>query len=232
MSLTFIAEIGLNHNGNKGLISELVRQASRSSATYAKFQLGWRGKPGELNHLGKEDLLLIHRICDFYQIEPLFSVFNAESWDLLLSISPPRVVKIASRTHKEDKELVRKIAGNTEEVIISTGMAGFDDSLKQSMPNARFLWCISKYPLLPFEITKFPNNFPASGYAGISDHSQGNALSLIAATRKSVIFERHFTLDKSDTTIRDHALSSTPSEFKRLVDDVTEVSRLSNYLND
>ena len=28
---------------------------------------------------------------------------------------------------------------------------------------------------------------------------------------------KHFTLDKSDTTIRDHALSATPSEFKNLV---------------
>ena len=42
MSLTFIAEIGMNHNGHFGLIPELIRQASTSGADIAKFQLGWR----------------------------------------------------------------------------------------------------------------------------------------------------------------------------------------------
>ena len=31
------------------------------------------------------------------------------------------------------------------------------------------------------------------------------------------MIEKHFTLDKSDTTIRDHALSATPDEFAQLV---------------
>ena len=39
----------------------------------------------------------------------------------------------------------------------------------------------------------------------------------MAITRGASVIEKHFTLDKSDTTIRDHALSSTPSEFKNLV---------------
>ena len=30
--------------------------------------------------------------------------------------------------------------------------------------------------------------------------------------------KQHFTLDKSNTTIRDHSLSATPKEFKLLVD--------------
>ena len=35
--------------------------------------------------------------------------------------------------------------------------------------------------------------------------------------RGSEVIEKHFTLDKSDTTIRDHALSATPSEFASMV---------------
>jgi N-acetylneuraminate synthase (EC 2.5.1.56) len=30
------------------------------------------------------------------------------------------------------------------------------------------------------------------------------------------VIEKHFTLDKSDVTIRDHALSATPLEFAEL----------------
>ena len=47
--IKFIAEIGLNHNGNKDLIFELIRNASFSGADYVKFQLGWRGKEDEMN---------------------------------------------------------------------------------------------------------------------------------------------------------------------------------------
>jgi sialic acid synthase SpsE len=44
----FIAEIGLNHNGNFGLLYELIKQASSSGADIAKFQLGWRANKDEI----------------------------------------------------------------------------------------------------------------------------------------------------------------------------------------
>ena len=50
-------------------------------------------------------------------------------------------------------------------------------------------------------------------FRGLSDHSLGLSLSFLAISRGAQIIERHFTLDKSDQTIRDHALSSTPEEF-------------------
>ena len=39
----------------------------------------------------------------------------------------------------------------------------------------------------------------------------------MAISRGARVIEKHFTLDKSDTTIRDHALSATPREFRQLV---------------
>ena len=47
--VTFIAEIGMNHNGNFDLCFELIKQAKLSGANIVKFQLGWRDKPGEIN---------------------------------------------------------------------------------------------------------------------------------------------------------------------------------------
>ena len=49
--MLFIAEIGLNHNGNFDLGCEMIRQAKLAGADIAKFQLGWRDKPGEINRL-------------------------------------------------------------------------------------------------------------------------------------------------------------------------------------
>ena len=48
-NITFIAEIGMNHNGNFDLCFELIKQAKLSGANIVKFQLGWRDKPGEIN---------------------------------------------------------------------------------------------------------------------------------------------------------------------------------------
>ena len=42
MSIKFVAEIGLNHNGNFDLCHEMIRKAKFAGADYAKFQLGWR----------------------------------------------------------------------------------------------------------------------------------------------------------------------------------------------
>ena len=53
--------------------------------------------------------------------------------------------------------------------------------------------------------------------SGYSDHSVGIEVALMAIVRGANVIEKHLTLDKSDTTIRDHALSASPSEFKNLV---------------
>ena len=46
--MIFIAEIGMNHNGNFNLCYELIKQAKLSGADIAKFQLGWRDKKERL----------------------------------------------------------------------------------------------------------------------------------------------------------------------------------------
>ena len=88
------------------------------------------------------------------------------------------------------------------------------------------MWCKSIYPTAPWELKKFPKKFRSSDILGLSDHSIGIELSLIAISRGAQIIERHFTLDKSDTTIRDHALSLTPNEFKILVDNGKAIFKL------
>ena len=69
-NITFIAEIGLNHNGNFGLFFELIKQASFAGADFAKFQLGWRDKEDEINRRYPETWwkdgnkeLLIHKVA-------------------------------------------------------------------------------------------------------------------------------------------------------------------------
>ncbi len=80
-----------------------------------------------------------------------------------------------------------------------------------------YLWCLSKYPCEPKDLKKLPKNFNKSPYYGYSDHSIGIETSILAISRGAKIIEKHFTLDKSNTSIRDHSLSATPDEFRQMV---------------
>ncbi|MBF0628501.1 MAG: N-acetylneuraminate synthase family protein [Magnetococcales bacterium] len=214
--MIFIAEIGLNHNGHFGLAGEMIRQAKLAGADIAKMQLGWRDGEGEINRLTPEIIAQLYRIANHYEIELMFSVFHPAAWQMLQPFQPTRI-KIASRTVNDHPEMVREIIATGLPVIVSLGMWP-QESLPFGQPDTvDYLWCRSSYPAHPWELTGMPKSFANTPYAGYSDHALGIEAALLAIARGARIVEKHFTLDKSDTTIRDHALSATPAEFAQLV---------------
>ena len=64
---------------------------------------------------------------------------------------------------------------------------------------------------------------------GYSDHTIGIDTCLIAISRGAKVIEKHFTLDKSNTMIRDHTLSATPDEFRQMVEIGTEIEKKVNF---
>jgi len=213
--MLFIAEIGLNHNGNLDLSYELIKQAKLAGADIAKFQLGWRGQAGEMNYLDLETLRTLKQFCDYHEIEFMVSVFTAEAYQLARQIDFCRY-KIASRTVKDDLGLVKTIMDEGKPMIVSLGMWDQPELPFDPAPKISYLWCKSKYPSTPWDMMDLPKDFKNSPYAGYSDHTIGIEVPLMAITRGAEIIEKHFTLDKSDTTIRDHVLSATPDEFRAL----------------
>ena len=214
--MLFIAEIGLNHNGNFGLIPELIRQAANAGAGIAKFQLGWRAGPGEMNQLTASELGMIIESCDYYGIEPMFSIMTKEALNLAKEFNFKRY-KIASRSVVDSPELVEEIIAEGKETIISLGFWNEKVMPFKNKINVKYLFCIAKYPCLPSQIKGFPKDFTKTHFSGYSDHTLGIETALLAIARGAEIIEKHFTLDKSDTTIRDHVLSATPDEFSQLV---------------
>lgn len=217
MSIIFIAEIGMNHNGNFGLLHELIKQASLSGANIAKFQLGWRDKPNEINKIDDETIELIIKICNYYEIEPMFSIIKDYAYEKIKKYNLKKY-KIASRTVIENPDLVKKILAEGKETFVSLGM--WKNKIKPFLEfsNIKYLWCKSLYPTAIWDLKGFPEKFNFNTYHGISDHTVGYEVSLLAISRGAQIVEKHFTLDKSDTTIRDHALSLLPHEFQKLVE--------------
>ena len=80
--MLFIAEIGLNHNGNLDLSYEMIKQAKYAGADIAKFQLGWRAEKEQLNHINLEALLKLKKWCEYFEIEMMASIFNEEAFSL------------------------------------------------------------------------------------------------------------------------------------------------------
>lgn len=213
--MLFIAEIGLNHNGNFDLAYELIRQAKYCGADIAKFQCGWRQKKGELNHMDLDILKKLKKWCDYFEIEFMASVINEEAYELLKQVKPRRY-KIASRTVKDKYDFAARVVKENKGTIVSLGMwEGKEVPFHGN--DVTYLWCKSLYPAQPWDLTDLPKDFSSSGYTGYSDHSIGIEVCLIAIARGAVIIEKHFTLDKSSSAIRDHVLSATPEEFAQLV---------------
>lgn len=215
--MLFIAEIGLNHNGNFDLACEMIRQAKLAGADITKFQLGWRDKPDEMNHLDADIIKKFSDYADFLDIELMFSVIHKEAFELLKPFNPQRY-KIASRTVKDDIDFVKEVVAEGKPTIVSLGMWDEPGMPLEPTENVDYLWCRSLYPSYPWDMEGLPKNFTDSPYTGYSDHTLGIETALLAISRGATIIERHFTMDKSDSTIRDHTLSSSPEEFAQLVD--------------
>ena len=84
--------------------------------------------------------------------------------------------------------------------------------------------CVSSYPVPVSEanlaaITSMRGKFPAL-CVGYSDHTMGINCSIFAAALGARVLEKHFTLDKSYSDFRDHALSADPQEMAQLVREV------------
>lgn len=215
--MIFIAEIGMNHNGNFGLLQELIRQAKKAGADIAKFQLGWRCGEGEINQITPDTISDIIRFADYHGIEPMFSLITRDAFETARQFDFNRY-KVASRTVRDDMGLVRDILAEGKETIVSLGMWDGEGLPIPQQDNLKYLWCKSEYPAAPWDLVDLPKNFTDSPYTGYSDHSIGIDIPLLAISRGAEIVEKHFTLDKSDTTIRDHALSATPDEFATMVE--------------
>lgn len=222
----FIAEVGMNYNKNFGLASELIKQAALSGADIVKFQLGWRDKPGEINVITREDIDHLLKIAKLNEIELMFSVINHDALNLFQGFNF-KSVKVASRTVRESAlfEEIRRLNLNT---YISFGMSEVDNYIAGKRSNEKYLFCVSNYPTYYWDLKGMPLDFRTSPFDGYSDHTLGIEACLFALSRGAQIIEKHFTLDKSETLIRDHALSATPIEFRNLVDIGVELYRIYN----
>ena len=154
----------------------------------------------------------------------LFSTpFDESSVDLLESLNAP-AYKIAS-FELTDLPLIRYVAKKGKPMIMSTGMANLEE-IAQAVECAQLagcqelvlLHCISAYPA-PADESNL-NTIPdlASKFkciVGLSDHTIGTTVPMVATALGANVIEKHVTLSRADKG-PDSEFSLEPAELKQL----------------
>ncbi len=152
------------------------------------------------------------------------SPFDTTAVDLLASLGAP-AYKIAS-FELIDLPLIRYVARQGKPMIMSTGMATLaeiDEAVRAAREEGNdqivLLHCTSGYPtpISESDIATLPHLAKTFGVpAGLSDHSEGATVPLVAVALGAVLIEKHFTLDRADGGV-DAAFSLNKEELADLV---------------
>lgn len=152
------------------------------------------------------------------------SPFDHTAVDLLESLHCP-IYKIAS-FEITDIPLIHYVASKGKPIILSTGIADYDD-IKLAVETCRhagnnditLLKCTSSYPA-PIEeanlvmMQQFARDFKVK--IGLSDHTLGSTVPIVATALGATVIEKHFILDRSIGG-PDASFSMNEQEFTEMV---------------
>jgi N,N'-diacetyllegionaminate synthase len=241
-----IAEIGNNHEGSLEEAKKMVRAAAEAGANAVKFQtiipslLVSSDQTDRINQLGRyafsrEQFLELKKEADRRDVIFLSTPFDLDSVIFLNPLVP--AFKIASGD-SNFKALLKKVAETGKPVFISTGLSSWAEKellrdffhriwgeSGKGVPGLSLLHAVVEYPTADNraalghlrELVKMKGVTP-----GYSDHTIGIEAAVLAVGMGARIIEKHFTLDKTKTSFRDHSISADPFDLKVLVDRIRQ----------
>lgn len=234
--MEFIAEIGLNHNGDLDLALRMVEKAAESGATTAKFQTYFPSERVEVGHplftlfeecmLSQNDFERIAGECESQGITFLTTAFGLDSLAVVQDLGLSRL-KIASFSIG-NRALLGQAISLGFELIVSTGASSESEILEcnrmlgTSTKHHMFLHCISEYPVSDPSHLNLVNIAEISRLTGrevgFSDHTVGSEAFFAASLAGCRVFEKHFTTNK-ELKGPDQEMSASPAEFKSAVEE-------------
>lgn len=197
--ITIISELSPQNEGDIDLLKTMILQSKMGGADAVKIQiynsislLGSNKK--KFSEIGKEELFDLYSYSKNLNIPLFASAFDEErvSWLNELDIN---FNKIASKTHKGNKDLCKKIMSNGRKTFISNGLDPEDFSFGH-LKNVVYFYCVPNYPTLLEDIS-LPDFKSHKYYSGFSDHSYGLTASKVAVVKGAKYIEKHFTISKS-----------------------------------
>ena len=249
-----IAELSANHNGSLATAIETIRAAKRAGADAIKFQTYtadtltldcdesdfvikggtiWDGK--KLHDLYKEAYTPWEWHAQLFEVAKeeglvcFSSPFDKTAVDFLETLHCP-IYKIAS-FEITDIPLIEYVAKQGKPIIISTGIASYDDihlalqtCRKVGNDNITLLKCTSSYPAPVAEANLAMMQQLAIDFKvkiGLSDHTLGSTVPVIATALGAEVIEKHFILDRSIGG-PDASFSMNEIEFTAMVKAIRE----------
>ena len=252
MSIFFIAEIGINHNGDMKICKQLIDLAVSAGCDAVKFQKRdidsvyskefldtYRESPwGKTQReqkqgleFNKEDYLEIDNYCKKMNIQWFASAWDLKS-QLFLRQFNCKYNKIASAM-LVNYELLKLVAEEKKHTFISTGLSTIEDIekavniFKNNNCPFELMHCVSTYPMKYKDaylrtIVTLKEKFNCN--VGYSGHETDLAISYAAAALGITSLERHITLDRSMYG-SDQAASLAPPGLKKIVPEVRKIQQ-------
>lgn len=183
----------------------------------------------QLDHLPVEAYREIVKLSRDLGIVFLSTPFDEESVDFLDALEVP-AFKIASGDITSHRFL-RYVASKKKPLVLSTGCCtlgeieeALDHIFSTGNTQVALLHCTLSYPARVADanlnmMKTMQAAFPRCPI-GLSDHTLGTLVPVLAASHGACIIEKHFTLDKTLSTSTDHFMSVDPAELKQMVSDV------------
>jgi len=252
MSITIIAEIGINHNGDVGIAKQLIDVAKIAGADAVKFQKRTidlvytkemlnspRESPwGSTQRAQKEGLEFgldeykkIDVYCRTKGIEWFASAWDLESQKFLRQFDC-KYNKIASAMIVYE-DLLKVVASERKHTFISTAMTELDqidravEIFREAGCPFDLMHCVSNYPMEDEDanlnrIKTLRDRYQCN--VGYSGHEVGLAVSYGAAALGITSLERHITLDRAMYG-SDQAASVEPMGLIQLVGAVRKIEK-------
>ena len=252
MSIFFIAEIGINHNGDMKICKELIDLAVSAGCDAVKFQKRdietvyskklldshrespW-GKTQRDQKMGlefnKEQYQEIDNYCKKNNINWFASAWDLKSQKFLREFDC-KFNKIASAM-LVNQELLKMVSEEKKHTFISTGLSTLNDIEKAVNifrdNNCPFelMHCVSTYPMKDADAnlrTIFTLKEKFKCDVGYSGHETGLTISYAAAALGVSSLERHITLDRAMYG-SDQAASLAPPGLKKIVPEIRKIEK-------
>lgn len=245
-----VAEIGINHNGDRDIARRLITAAAAAGCDAVKFQKRTvdlvysreelaqpRESPfgctnGDLKRgleFAYDDYVEIDRACRQAGIAWFASCWDEAAVAFIDAFEPP-CFKVASAC-LTDHALLRRHRDTGRPLLLSTGMSTLeqiDDAVGEiGRESLVLMHCTSAYPSQADElnlrtIPKLEQRYDVP--VGYSGHEVGLSTTVAAVALGAVAVERHLTLDRAMWG-SDQAASVEPEGFARLVKYIRAVER-------
>ncbi len=221
----FIAEIGINHNGDIEIAKRLIEQAKATGCDAVKFQkrtIDIVYSPEELDkprespwgatqreqkeglEFGKEEYDIIDDYCRKLEIDWLASAWDIPSQHFIRSYNL-KYNKVASAM-TTNMPFLKEVASENKLTFLSTGMCEFEDIdkavavFKEANCPLVLMHTVSNYPAGDEELNLTIINRLRERYnlpVGYSGHEVTVSPSVMAAMMGVVAIERHITLGRA-----------------------------------